>query len=177
MTRSYCRFTGLQQCCSTSAKCIFLLEISRGLSDSVLFQMSDMQEHEWLAHSYSHVYFFLSCQLIYFCRQLQEAFSMHRSVWYTCGDKKRFFRGCLQGSKSVLMQLEKRPLTSHSNDPWSIFVKFTEVTIDNYDSKWKKCCSVTLFDFEPSSFCLSKCNYSVNSSTSVQKVKSTFPKH
>lgn len=37
MNRSYCRVTGLQQCCSTSAKCIFLLEIGRGLSDSVFF--------------------------------------------------------------------------------------------------------------------------------------------
>lgn len=37
---------GLQKCCSTSAKCIFLLEISGGLSDSVFFQTSKMLEHE-----------------------------------------------------------------------------------------------------------------------------------
>lgn len=55
---------------------------------------------------------------------------MHRPVRWTRSDNKGFFRRCWQGShKHVLIRLEKRPSTRHSNILCNLFVKFTELTM------------------------------------------------
>lgn len=56
---------------------------------------------------------------------------MHRPVRWTRSGNKGLFRRCWQGSHKhvLILRLEKRPSTRHSNILCNLFVKFTDLTM------------------------------------------------